>query len=209
MKVFTNLVSGLMLLTLNLAGIPKVQAQEGFQFKKFPITLFGNGCPSGTAEGILNGDTLSITFSDFGAIASAPRVDSKSCNLRIGLDVPSGLNVQPINIIYNGFADVPQGGSADLNVKVLFQGRQVPTNNRPNERFSAGFSDTWEKNVGITLGTINACARPVSSVFGINTNLTARANNVAPGKQTQIRVDTIDTAIGPVLYQIKFAFNPC
>jgi hypothetical protein len=49
----------------------------------------------------------------------------------------------------------------------------------------------------------------VSSIFGINTNLTARATTVAQNQETQIRIDTIDTTIGPVLFQIKFAFNPC
>ncbi|MBN3896404.1 MAG: DUF4360 domain-containing protein [Nostoc sp. NOS(2021)] len=57
-----------------------------------------------------------ITFSDFEALASPPKVVSKSCNLLIGLNVPSGFNVQPIKVKYIGFADVPKKGSADLDV---------------------------------------------------------------------------------------------
>ncbi|MCC5663458.1 DUF4360 domain-containing protein [Nostoc sp. CHAB 5784] len=214
MKILTGLISSLTLLSLNVVGLSQVQAQtpQGFTFQKVPVTLFGNGCPAGTAEGILNGDTLSVTFSEFEAKASPPRVVSASCNLRIGLNVPSGLNVQPINVQYLGFADVPARGSANLNVRILFQGQIVPTNNNPNATFNPGFSDVWSKNVGIVLGTINACKNPVSSIFGINTNLTARATNVSTkpeGLETQIRIDTIDTTIGPVLFRIKFAFNPC
>ncbi|MEH1934094.1 MAG: DUF4360 domain-containing protein [Nostoc sp.] len=210
MKILSGLISSLTLLSFNLVGLSQVQAQtQGFEFQTVPVTLFGNGCPDGTAQGILNGDTLSITFSAFGALASPPKVVSESCNLRIGLNVPSGLNVQPINVNYIGFADVPQGGSADLNVRITFAGQQVPTNNNPNATFGPGFSDVWSKNVGITLGTINACKNPVSSIFGINSNLTARARNISANQQTQIRIDTIDTTIGPVLFQIKFAFNPC
>ncbi|MDZ8226669.1 DUF4360 domain-containing protein [Nostoc sp. ChiVER01] len=211
MKILTGLISSLTLLSLNVVGLSQVQAQtpQGFTFQKVPVTLFGNGCPKGTAEGILNGDTLSVTFSEFEALAAPPKVVSVSCNLRIGLNVPSGLNVQPINILYNGFADVPKGGNANLNVRVLFQGQMVPTNNNPNATFNSGFSDVWNKNVGITLGTINACKKPVSSIFGINTNLTARATNIPVNQETQIRIDTIDTTIGPVLFQIKFAFTPC
>jgi len=211
MKTLTALISSLTLLSLNVVGLSQVQAQtpQGFTFQKVPVTLFGNGCPKGTAEGILNGDTLSVTFSEFEAKASPPKVVSASCNLRIGLNVPSGLNVQPINVQYIGFADVPKGGNANLNVRILFQGQIVPTNNNPNATFNAGFSDLWNKNVGITLGTINACKKPVSSIFGINTNLIARATNVDVNKETQIRIDTIDTRIGPVLFQIKFAFTPC
>ncbi|MBN3950778.1 MAG: DUF4360 domain-containing protein [Nostoc sp.] len=210
MKILSAFISSLTLLSLNVVGLSQVEAQPvGFQFEKVPVTLFGNGCPAGTAEGILNGDTLSITFSEFEALAAPPKVVSKSCNLRIGLNVPSGLNVQPINVKYIGFADVPQGGSADVNVKILFQGQQIPTINNPNATFKPGFSDVWSKDVGVVLGTINACKNPVSSIFGINTNLTARARGIPANQETQIRIDTIDTTIGPVLFQIKFGFKPC
>ncbi|MEH2361607.1 DUF4360 domain-containing protein, partial [Nostoc sp.] len=204
MKVLSGLISSLALLSLNIVGLSPAQAQpQGFTFQKVPVTLLGNGCPEGTAEGILNGDTLSITFSEFEALATLSKVVSKSCNLRIGLNVPSGLNVQPINVKYLGFADVPTGGSANLNVRILFQGQIVATNNNPNATFGPGFSDVWSKDVGVTLGTINACKKPVSSIFGINTNLTARARGIPVNQETQIRIDTIDTTIGPVLFQIK------
>lgn len=211
MKISSAILSSLTLLSLNIAGLTQVQAQtaEGFTFQKVPVTLLGNGCPQGTAEGILNGDTLSVTFTEFEAKAEAPKVVSKSCNLRIGLNVPSGVNIQPINVKYIGFADVPNGGSADLNVRILFEGKNVPTQTNPNATFTPGFSNLWTKDIDIVLGTINACRRPVSSIFGINTNITARARNVAVNQETQIRIDTIDTSIGPVLFQIKFAFLPC
>ncbi|AUB37895.1 Protein of unknown function DUF4360 [Nostoc flagelliforme CCNUN1] len=212
MKVLTGIISSLTLLSLNVVGLSQVQAQTqtGFTFQNVPVSFSGTGCPSSnTLQGVLNGDTLSITFSDFEAKAPRPSVISKSCNLRIGLNVPSGFNVQPISVNYSGFADVPTGGSADLIVRIFFQGREVPTDVNPNQRFLAGFSDVYNKFVPITLNSINACRNPVSSVFGINSTLTARATNIPQGQETQVRIDTIDTTIGPVLFQIKFDFNPC
>ncbi|MCC5601093.1 DUF4360 domain-containing protein [Nostoc favosum] len=210
MKVLTGMISSLTLLSLNLVGLSQVQAQrQGFELQEVPVTLFGNGCPNGTAKGILNADSLSITFSEFEAKALPPKVVSKSCNLRIGLNVPSGVNVQPINLKYVGFADVPQAGSADLNVKILFEGQELPTIDDSNATFGPGFSATWSKDVGIVLGTINACKNPVSSTFGINSTLTARARDIPANQETKIRINKIDTEIGPVLFQIKFAFNPC
>ncbi|BBD69107.1 hypothetical protein NIES4072_35640 [Nostoc commune NIES-4072] len=210
MKILTGIISSLTLLSLNVLGLSQVQAQtQGFEFQNVPVSFTGNGCPPGQIQGVLNGDTLSITFSAFEAKASRPNVVSASCNLRIGLNVPSGFNVQPINVLYNGFADVPTRGSADLNVKILFQGREVPTTDNPNRTFPAGFSDVWSKDVGIVLNTINACSRPVSSVFGINSTLTSRGTTIPRGQETQLRIDTIDTTIGPVLFQVKFDFNPC
>ena len=59
MKVLTGLISSLTLLSLNIVGLSQVQAQiTGFELQEVLVTLFGNGCPNGTAKGILNGDTL-------------------------------------------------------------------------------------------------------------------------------------------------------
>lgn len=196
MKVLNALVSSLILLGLSAAP-GEVKAQpNGFKLTPSLVTLSGNGCPQGTAQGTLNGDTLSGIFSQFKAKASPSKVVSKSCNLRVSLDIPSGYTVR-INGKYTGFADVPPGGSSNLNVILLFQGRVIA---KDNLNFSPGFSNTWEKNLPVTLGTINACTQPVQSVFGINTSLTSRAKNVPAGQATQVRVENMN-------YQIKF--NRC
>ena len=210
MKILTSLISSLTLLSLNVVGLSQVQAQtQGFTFQKVAGTFFGNGCPNGTAQLVLNGDTASVSFSAFEAKASPSKLVSASCNLRFPLNVPSGFNVQPISVRYLGFADVPTGGSADLRVEISFQGESVATINNPNQTFPAGFSDTWSKNIDVIANTINACSRPVSSVFGINSTLTARARGIPANQETQIRINTIDTTIKDVLFQIKFEFNPC
>ncbi|MCC5643111.1 hypothetical protein LC607_09190 [Nostoc sp. CHAB 5824] len=59
---------------------------------------------------MLNGNTPSITFSEFEVKVSPPKVVSKSYNLRIGLNVTSGVNVQPIKAMYVDFANVPHAG---------------------------------------------------------------------------------------------------
>ena len=196
MKVLNALISTLILLGLSAAPAEVKAQPNGFKLTPSLVTLSGNGCPQGTAQGTLNGDTLSGIFSQFKAKASPSKVVSKSCNLRVSLDIPSGYTVR-INGKYTGFADVPPGGSSNLNVKLLFQGRVIA---KDNLNFSPGSSNTWEKNVPVTLGIINACTQPVQSVFGINTSLTSRAKNVRAGGETQVRVENMN-------YQIKF--NRC
>lgn len=202
MKLVSSLIFSLTLLSLNLVGLTKAQAQtQGFTFNNISLVLLGNGCPSGTAQAVLRGDTLSVTFPTLRAVASSSDVVSESCNLRIGLDIPAGYRVRPINLNYYGYASVPRGGSADLNVRIIFQGQEVPTTNSPDVNFPSGFSNTWLKNVTTTSDAIDACNGAVSSVFGINTNLIARATNVAAGQQTRIRIDDG--------YRIRFAFTRC
>ena len=183
-------------------GLSEAQAQtQGFQFESVPVTVFGNGCPSGNAVVSLLGNTLSVTFPRFQAIAVSPTVVSQSCNLRIGLNVPKGYKVQPINLRYSGFANVPQGGTAALRVTPVFQGKVIPSRDDLNTNFSSGSSVGWLKDVAITGDTLNTCANPVNSVFGINTTLIARATNVAAGQRTQIGFNGI--------YRIRFNLTPC
>ncbi|MBD2447960.1 DUF4360 domain-containing protein [Nostoc sp. FACHB-152] len=210
MKLVSSLISSLTLLSLNLIGLAEATAQtpvqtlnstSGFKFNDISLVLLGNGCPSGTSQAVLNGDTLSVNLPQFEAVATSPSVVSKSCNLRVGLNVPAGYKVRPINLNYFGSASVPNGGSAELNVRILFQGKLVPITNDPNLKFESGFSGTWQKNASTRPDAINACNGPVNSVFGVNTNLIARARDVAAGGQTSIRIDRG--------YRIKFALARC
>ena len=188
----------------NIASRPT----SAFEFTKLPATVFH--CPvRGTPEAILNGDTLSIVFSKFKAIAPPTKTVGDHCDLRINLNVPVGFNVQPISLLYNGFADVPKGGRADVAVRLALLGKIIAIS---NQSFASGFSDTFSKDVAVVSDTINACNNPVNSVFNIYSSLTARANNLpatSAGLRTQISIDTIDTSIGTVLFKIKFAFLPC
>ncbi|WP_196526252.1 DUF4360 domain-containing protein [Nostoc commune] len=202
MKVLTALISSLTLVSLNVVGLSQVQAQTpAFQFESVPVTVFGNGCPSGNAVVSLVGNTLSVTFPRFQATAVSPRVVSQSCNLRIGLNVPKGYKIRPINLRYSGFTNVPQGGSAALRVRPVFQGINVPSSNDLNANFPSGSSGGWLKDIAITPDTLDTCANRVNSVFGINTTLIARATNVAAGQRTQIGFNGV--------YRIRFNLTPC
>ncbi|WP_375511500.1 DUF4360 domain-containing protein [uncultured Nostoc sp.] len=202
MKVLSAFISSLTLLSLNLVGLSQAQAQtQGFQFESVPVTVFGNGCPSGNAQVSLVGNTLSVIFPRFQAVAVSPKVVSQSCSLRIGLNVPKGYRVQPINLRYSGFTNVPQGGTAALRVRPVFQGKLIPSKNDLNINFPSGSSGGWLKDEAITGDTVDACANPVSSVFGINTTLIARATNVPAGQQTLIGFNGV--------YRIRFNLTPC
>lgn len=157
----------------------------------------------------MNGDTLSIVFPKFERIATPTKTVREHCTLRIELNVPVGFNVQPISLLYNGFADVPKGGTAEVDVRLLLLGKIIAIS---KQRFASGFSDTFSKDVAVVSDTINACNNPVKSVLAINSSLLAIAKNLpatSAGLKTQISIDTIDTSIGTVLFKIKFAFLPC
>ena len=205
------LASVLAVLAINTAPatllkVDSVEAQtnEGLQIKG--VTVSGSGCPQGTAEGVLSGDTLSVTFSDFRAVASKPRLDNKSCNLRIAIQVPSGYNLQPILVQYLGFADIPRGGAGSLrSIATLGAGRI----GSGILSFSSGFSNNFSYYFPLVAESINGCRAPKVTTLGLNTSLTARATNIPDNQLTQVVLDTVDIQTQSPVLQIKFRYLPC
>jgi hypothetical protein len=193
-------------LSLISAGlIPSKTLAQGLEILPSPVIMSGDGCPAGTAQGVFDGDTLSIIFDGFDATANPGRVVSKSCNLRFGMNVPSGYNVQPVNYKFIGFADVPPGGSASINTLFTIQGRTV---DRDVKQIASGFSDVWEVNKPLVLRSFNACSSPIATTMGFNSRLTSRASFASP-RPTQNKLDTVDITTGTPIIQIKFLFTPC
>jgi len=195
----------LSLVAINAGLISSANAAEGLELRP-AVTLSGSGCPAGSAEAILSGDTLSITFSSFRASAMRPSVDNKSCNLRVAVSVPTGYNLQPVSVQYIGFANIPSGGSGSLASIATLGARRIGTD---VANFGPNYSSTFIRSFNVAAETINACNAPVVSTIGVNTSLTARAVDTPAGQQTTVLLDTLDIQAQKPVLQFKFVYNRC
>ena len=87
-----------------------------------PITG-GTGCPSGTVSAVLSPDRneLSVLFDQYTVEASPNRVaQPKSCQVTIPITLPEGEELEVVGADLRGFASVPEGGKAELEVRYLF-----------------------------------------------------------------------------------------
>jgi hypothetical protein len=170
------------------------------------VAKFGDGCPSGQFESVFNGDTLSVSFSSFEAVAPIGSVVSKTCNLVLTTVIPSGVRLQPLRVYYIGFADVPFGGTATIVFNALVHDQLFAAQNRV---FPPGFSSQFEVKLNAKPQVIDACKGPVPTAFALNTNLVAASLfSFGPATPTQIRLDTVDVTGGSIM-QIKFAVSSC
>ncbi len=206
MKLERAFLGALVALGLVTASAPAAET-KGFAFKRVPVIVNGSGCPSGSAFGIVNGDSVSVIFSEMNTEAASRQFDRASCNIRMKLDVPSGYTVQPVNLRYLGYANVPNVSRArgTLNTFASF-GTSGAWVERAN--FGPGFQSDFERNVDIALSAVNTCTRSVATNFGINTNISAWGPR-SGSEITSIGIDTIDATLEDVIYHIKFGFIPC
>lgn len=167
----------------------------------------GNGCPAGSASVSLTGDgkTMSILFDSFSAEAgntTGRRIDRKSCNLRVPINVPNGYSVALIGIDYRGFNAIPGSGAyTQFDAEYFYAGYRGP---RFARRFNGPQSDSYLINNQLIATNLvwSPCGTQV--IFGVNASATAMAN--AQMQQTMMIVDSADISAG-IIYQ--FSWRRC
>ncbi|WP_370947084.1 DUF4360 domain-containing protein [Amycolatopsis sp. cg5] len=89
------------------------------------VTVNGSGCPAGTAETSISGNTFSVSYRGFFAQAGggASPVDSRrNCQLSVRTSLPPGYTYGLAATSYTGFAYLEAGVSALHRVSLYFQG---------------------------------------------------------------------------------------
>jgi hypothetical protein len=114
----------------SLLAVAAVLCSTGVALANPGITLGypghgGSGCPQGTVSATLSpdGTALSVLFDQFIVEAGGPtgrRVDYKSCNLAIPVNIPQGYSVSIFQVDYRGFNSLPYGARSQLTNDYFF-----------------------------------------------------------------------------------------
>jgi hypothetical protein len=171
----------------------------------------GNGCPQGTVSATVDpsGQAVSFLFDQYIAEAGAmtgKRLDRKSCNIAIPIQVPNGYSVALLKVDYRGYNFVPVGGQNRFDVEYFWAGSRGP---RISKTFRApSYSRPLDDNFSLTdllqATTVvwSKCGESVN--FRINSSLTAQSNSAM--QQTMAVLDSADVS-GELKYH--FQFRPC
>ncbi|MGV8838914.1 MAG: DUF4360 domain-containing protein [Bauldia sp.] len=175
----------LLALSLLVAGTVAGHAQTGITLGN--PTYGGTGCPAGSADAVVSGQTLSILYSQFQAEAGGARTfDRKSCNLAIPVNVPNGLSVSIVSVDYRGYNGLPAGASSVFRVEYFFAGGTGPVFNQ---------TFTGPRQQDFTLRNQIVAAANVWSACGqdviLRTNASIRVTT-SGGQQAMATVDTTD-----------------
>jgi Domain of unknown function (DUF4360) len=150
--------------------------------------ISGNGCNYNTASVTSDPDknnTFSFIFDGFVVEAKPGNLKAKTCIVVIPFKTPKGTRAQLTELIYRGFADIPDGGTGNLTTAFSFNGSQVKLDNK---NFEAGFSQIFDFSQNVDSNTSTACGRP--SAFVINSTLSAFASNTE--RPVTLKIDTLD-----------------
>lgn len=190
---FAAIAMGLMLSSAAMAnGLVLGQPQYG-----------GNGCPAGSASATVSpdGSAISILFDQYIAEAGATtgrRVDRKSCNLAVPVQVPQGYSVAVFQVDYRGFNAVPAGGYNRFDTEYFWAGARGP---RMSRVFTGPANSQFSLRDNLVAQTLvwTPCGAPVT--LRVNSSMMAQSN--AAMDQTLGIVDSADIASG-LIYHLQW-----
>lgn len=163
----------------------------------------GSGCPAGTASATVSpdGSAVSILFDQYIAEAggtTGKRIDRKSCNLAIPIQVPSGYSVALLQVDYRGFNAVPVGGQNRFDVEYFWAGSRGP---RLSRVFRGPDNSNFDLRDNLIASTMvwSPCGASVN--LRVNSSMMAQANQRMD--QTMGVLDSTDVS-GSLLYHFQF-----
>lgn len=163
----------------------------------------GNGCPAGTASATISpdGSAVSILFDQYIAEAGGDtrkRIDRKSCQLAIPIQVPQGYSVALLQVDYRGFNAVPSGGQNRFDVEYFWAGSRGPRISRVFRGPDNNNFDLRDELIATT-NVWSACGATVN--FRVNSSMMAQSNYRMD--QTMGILDSTDIS-GGLIYHFQF-----
>lgn len=190
--------SKLILGVVSVLSVLSLKAQAQSQIRLGDAAYGGTGCPAGSASVTVSPDqqSLSILFDNYVAEAGAGRrVDRKSCNISIPVQIPSGYSVAVFQVDYRGFNSVPRGAMSRFDAEYFWAGARGP---RVSRTFVGPVNDVYTVSDGLIASTMVWTPCGASVNLRVNTSMMAQAN--ARGEQTMATVDSADISSGLVYH---------
>ena len=163
----------------------------------------GTGCPAGTASVSVSPsqDAVSLLFDQYVSEAgrtTGRRIDRKSCNITVPVQVPQGFSVAVMQVDYRGFNAVPSGGYSRFDAEYFWAGSQGP---RISRVFTGPINDNFSITNQLVATTLVWTPCGASVNLRINSSMMAQAN--ARMEQTLGTVDSADISSG-LIYHVQW-----
>lgn len=163
----------------------------------------GTGCPAGSASVNLSPDeaALSILFDSYVLEAggtTGKRLDRKSCNISIPVEVPQGYSVAIFQVDYRGFNLIPRGGMSRFDSEYFWAGSRGP---RQTRVFSGPTQDNYTLTDMLVASTLVWTPCGASVNLRANTSMLVQTNSSL--QQAMATVDSADISSG-LIYHIQW-----
>lgn len=167
----------------------------------------GSGCPQFTASATLSPDAtaLSILFDQFVVEAGGPtgrRVDYKSCNLAIPVNIPQGYSVSIFQVDYRGFNALTSGSRSQLTNDYFFVTGSGSTRSvRLAKSFVGPNNNDYLTTDRLAVNALVWTPCGEQATLRINSNMRVFANNRMD--HVMSTVDSADVSAG-IIYHVQW-----
>jgi hypothetical protein len=162
----------------------------------------GTGCPAGSAAVALSPDQtqISLLFDQYVVEAGGSKsFDRKNCNIAVPVHVPQGYSIAVFAIDYRGFAGVPAGGRAQLNVDYFLA--NDPRGLHTSKSFFGPYTSDYVKNDSIAMANLVWTPCGGDTILRANTTMLVMSNSRR--EQAMATVDSADIAAG-LIYHLQW-----
>jgi hypothetical protein len=166
-------------------------------FKFGTPTFLGSGCPKDTVAIIpsTDGQSVSVLYSQYSAATTTDaQRDRKSCNLAVPVDVTAGVSVGIFRVDYRGNVYVPKTNDsfAQFDAEYYFAGERGPV---VTKKFTPGSSKDLFISNEIAVAAIVWSPCGASTIFRVNSAITASKPKADKSEDVQIAIDSVDTTV--------------
>lgn len=179
----------------------------------------GSGCPQGSLSVTLSPDlqSISIIFDQFVVSArkgnNSPTGLRKNCRFTLGVNVPTGYNLEATTLQYRGFGLIPNGASGSLITSgpILQKSRFLGNSNMINYNIGA-LNDNFFVEHQILQDFKNTCQRQTKIEFDTTLVLSGKTNRFVQifPEDTQLALDSIDSGpSGGSPIELGVKLSPC
>lgn len=192
-----------MLMTAIATLMMAATAQAQSQLRLGTPSYGGTGCPGGTASVSVSPDqsAVSILFDQFLTEAGRDvgrRIDRKSCNFSIPVQVPSGYSVAVFQVDYRGYNAVPRGGYNRFDAEYFWAGSRGP---RISRQFNGPINDTYTLTDNLVATTL--VWSPCGADVNLRVNASMMSSTNSRQEQTLGTVDSADISSG-LIYRLQW-----
>jgi hypothetical protein len=190
-------------MSLTLIAILTAVAAQANQIRLGTPSYGGSGCPAGSASVSVSPDqsAVSVLFDQFITEAGSTtgrRIDRKSCNMSIPVQVPQGYSVAVFQVDYRGYNAVPSGAQNRFESEYFWAGARGP---RIVRQFLGPINDSYTLTDNLVAQTLVWTPCGASVNLRVNASMMSMSNSRM--NQTIGTVDSADISSG-LIYHIQW-----
>lgn len=195
--------------TLMVSQMGHSQSHPDFRISR--VSAIGSGCREGTVRAQVSpgGEQLSILFDEFVVQSGGARarVDSKTCVINIGLEIPAGWSIGLMGADYRGFAGLAAGTIGQHEVLYSLN-KDYAGSSFKSFVLRGPVYDNYLHHTELAVESVNWSQCSMPTTLTVRTTVQAQVADGYPSNRAEAMM-TLDTADAAIAQTFSVGWRPC